>query len=306
MGGLLQSHLRPSRPVGVKQSRSTSRSRTYRAEVDGRRYFCKVAAGSSTPLLEEFRVVESVGAAFMPKPVICFPDEKVAVYEWIEGEVPRDLSRALLHGITIISKAIHEIEPPSGLPRIAGFDFLLRNQQVLLEGCRQLRFPNTEWLDLVERIVECHRVSELPLDGNRLIHHDPSRDNWIVNGSRVSLVDWEQTATGDFAVYLAGLFFQWTFDDRIRRLLSVSDRKRILSEFPKDTFRERKIEAVMQSQYIDAMIWYLQKWDFLHSLPEMPKGEPVLTTLRFQRALWHYRAVATNAGKSEKRWWFQR
>ncbi|HJR95492.1 MAG TPA: phosphotransferase [Gaiellaceae bacterium] len=184
-----------------------------KVEVDGERYVLRVA-GKSTNLLGIDRVVEvaateaAASLGIGPEVVEFVEPEGWLVTRFIEGEIPsveRMREPAMLARVAVALRAYHDG------PEIPGTFDSFR----VVEAYRRTSLdrggsvPDTyEWAHEIAGRIEARRAAEEPVP----CHNDLLNANFLDDGERLRIVDWEYAGMGDRFFDLANISINHELD----------------------------------------------------------------------------------------------
>ena len=193
----------------------------YRVEVDGTPFFVRIP-GAATDLLAVDRGNElhntraAADAGVAPQVVHAIPDWDVFVLEWLAG---RTMSNAALAEPGMPARIAGTLRDLHAGPRFRDdFDmFRLSERYLALVEARDIAIPAgyREHLALVPRIEEAlgrHPLPTVPC------HNDLLAENYLDDGERLWLVDWEYSGNNDPAFELGNTAQELGYDDaRVER-----------------------------------------------------------------------------------------
>jgi len=171
----------------------------YRVDVDGRAFVVRIG-GANTALLGIDRVREQAATAVAaglgvgPELVLALPEASVLVTRFIDG---RGLEPADVHDPVTLGRIVEALQRVHRGPSIPGRFSALRT----VESYRDVALAHgvglppglPRWLDLARRIEAAP-----PADGPAVpCHNDLLPANFIDDGTRIRILDWEYAAMGD-------------------------------------------------------------------------------------------------------------
>ena len=210
------------RPVSIRPLTNGLTNANYRVDVDGRAFVVRIP-GASTELLAIDRANElhsaRVAAALGIGPAVLhhFPDSGATVIEFLHG---RPMTNATLQEPGMPGRIAATLRALHGGPRfLRDFDML-----GLADGYRAVierrGFPVPSGYrarrPVIREIGAALAARPLP---SVPCHNDLLADNYIEQGDRLRLVDWEYSGNGDPAFELGNTCRELDYDDvRVREL----------------------------------------------------------------------------------------
>jgi thiamine kinase-like enzyme len=194
----------------------------YRVDLDGQAFVVRIG-GQGTALLGIDRAREQAATAMAaslgvgPELVFALPEAAVLVTRFIDG---RGLEPADLHDPATLSRIVAALRRVHRGPPIPGRFSALRTvesyREVALAHGVGLPPALPEWLDLAQRIEAAPPDSAVPC------HNDLLPANFIDDGARIRILDWEYAAMGDPYFDLGNLAANGEMDAaEERRLLNL-------------------------------------------------------------------------------------
>jgi thiamine kinase-like enzyme len=187
----------------------------YRVEVDGTPYFVRIP-GAETELLavdrgnEIHNTIAAAEAGVAPRVVQTVPEWDVFVLEWLDA---RTMSNETLRADGMPSRIAMTLRQLHSGPRFRdGFDmFRVAERYMALVNERSIPIPAgyREHLALTPRIeaaLDVRRPTTVPC------HNDLLAENYLDDGERLWLVDWEYSGNNDPAFELGNTAQELGFD----------------------------------------------------------------------------------------------
>ncbi len=170
----------------------------YRVDVDGRTFVVRIG-GEGTGLLgidrarEQAATAVAAGLGVGPELVFALPEAAVLVTRFIDG---RGLEAADVHDPATLGRIVEAIRRvhrgPSIPGRFSAFRTVESYRDVALAHGVALPPALPAWLELVRRIE-----AAAPPDPAVPCHNDLLPANFIDDGARIRILDWEYAAMGD-------------------------------------------------------------------------------------------------------------
>jgi thiamine kinase-like enzyme len=212
----------PGRPASVEVLGGGLTNHNLKVTLDGGEAYAIRIAGQGTELLGIDRRVEHeaslmAAAAGVGPEVVDFVDDCL-VTRFVEGEmVPVERMRAhdALHRVAEALKAIHGAPPISG--RFDAFEVVERYRDTAVAHGGSVPGRYEQALAVAHRIAHAHG----PVT-HRPCHNDLLNANFIDDGSRLRIVDWEYAGMGDPYFDLANFSINHGLDERQGRFLLES------------------------------------------------------------------------------------
>jgi thiamine kinase-like enzyme len=213
------------RPVTAERIPAGLTNTNYRVEVDGTPYFVRIP-GAATELLAVDRANElhntlaAAEAGVAPRVVHAIEDWDVFVLEWLPADT---MSNETLSGSGMPSRIAAALRRLHAGPRFRDdFDmFRLAERYLAVVDERDITIPAgyRDHLHLLPRIdaaLAAHPLPTVPC------HNDLLAENYLDDGERLWLVDWEYSGNNDPAFELANTAQELGWDDeRIRELCAA-------------------------------------------------------------------------------------
>jgi thiamine kinase-like enzyme len=188
----------------------------YRVEVDGTPYFVRIP-GAATELLAVDRGNElhntkaAAAAGVAPAVVHAIPDWDVFVLEWLPS---RTMSVEALGGSGMPGRIADVVKRLHAGPRFRDdFDmFRLSERYLALVDERQIAIPagyreHLDQLPGIEAALAAHPLPTVPC------HNDLLADNYLDDGERLWLVDWEYSGNNDPTFELGNTCQELEYDE---------------------------------------------------------------------------------------------
>jgi thiamine kinase-like enzyme len=188
----------------------------YRVEVDGTPCFVRIP-GAATELLAVDRGNElhntraAAEAGVAPRVLHSLPDWDVFVLEWLSA---RTMSVETLNVSGMPARIAEVLRRLHAGPRFRDdFDmFRLSERYLALVGERDIVIPagyreHLEALPRIEAALAVHPLAPVPC------HNDLLADNYLDDGSRLWIVDWEYSGNGDPTFELGNTCQELGYDD---------------------------------------------------------------------------------------------
>jgi thiamine kinase-like enzyme len=188
----------------------------YRVEVDGTPYFVRIP-GAATELLAVDRANElhntkaAAAAGVAPRVVHAIPDRDVFVLEWLPA---RTMSVAALGASGMPGRIAEVVKRLHAGPRFRDdFDmFRLSERYLALVDERAIPIPggyraHLDQLPRIESALAAHPLATVPC------HNDLLADNYLDDGERLWLVDWEYSGNNDPTFELGNTCQELEYDE---------------------------------------------------------------------------------------------
>ena len=213
----------PGRDTRVEVLGGGITNHNLKVEVDGECFVLRVV-GKDTALLGidrhvEFEATKAAAAAGIGPEVVAFVEpEGWLVTRFVEGEIPpseRMREPYMLERIASALRAFHDGPAIPGTFNAFRVVELYRDTAIARGG----RVPDDyEWAHAVARRIEAKRSSEAPAP----CHNDLLNANFLDDGERLRIVDWEYAGMGDRFFDLANFSINHELDERASaRLLAA-------------------------------------------------------------------------------------
>ena len=204
------------RPVTTKRIEAGLTNTNWRVEVDGTPYFVRIP-GEATELLavdrgnELYNTQAAAEAGVAPRVAATVPELGAFVLEWVEGVAGSNESLRAAGMPSRIGATLRQLHAG---PRFRDdFDmFRLSERYLALVNERSMPIPAgyREHLDRIPRIEAAlarHPVATVPC------HNDLLAENYLDDGSRLWLVDWEYSGNNDPAFELGNTAQELGYDE---------------------------------------------------------------------------------------------
>jgi thiamine kinase-like enzyme len=188
----------------------------YRVEVDGTPHFVRIP-GAATELLAVDRGNElhntraAAAAGVAPRVLHSLPEWDVFVLEWLPA---RTMSDQALRADGMPARVAEVLGRLHAGPRFRDdFDmFRLSERYLALVNARDIAIPagyreHLGLLPRIETVLAVHPLASVPC------HNDLLADNYLDDGERLWLVDWEYSGNDDPAFELANTAQELGYDD---------------------------------------------------------------------------------------------
>ena len=205
-------------PAGLTNS-------NYRVEVGGRPVFVRIP-GAGTELLAVDRANElhntraAAAAGVAPRVLCALPDWDVFVLEWLPARTMSNEAFAEYEMPTRIAQTLRRLH--AGPRFLDDFDmFRLTERYLRLVDERDIAIPagyraHQERIPRIEAALAAHPPPTVPC------HNDLLADNYLDDGERLWLVDWEYSGNNDPTFELGNTCQELGFDDRRVRELCAA------------------------------------------------------------------------------------
>ena len=203
------------RPVTVRRIEAGLTNTNWRVEVDGTPYFVRIP-GAATELLavdrgnELFNTLAAAEAGVAPRVAATVPELGAFALAWVDGVAGSNESLRAPGMPARIGGALRQLHAG---PRFRDdFDmFRLAERYLALVDERSMPIPTgyRDHLDRIARIeaaLRRHPVSTVPC------HNDLLADNYLDDGARLWLVDWEYSGNNDPAFELGNTAQELGYD----------------------------------------------------------------------------------------------
>ena len=282
------------RSIATRRIEAGLTNTNWRVEVDGTPYFVRIP-GEATELLavdrgnELFNTQAAAEAGVAPRVAATVPALGAFALEWVDGTAGSNESLRAAGMPARIGAALRQLHAG---PRFRDdFDmFRLSERYLALVDARSMPIPAgyREHLDRIPRIeaaLRRHPVATVPC------HNDLLADNYLDDGSRLWLVDWEYSGNNDPAFELGNTAQELGYDDAQRvelcaayygeatdaRLARMS-LQMIMSDVGWTLWAA--IQAVISTIEYDFMAWAEERWTRAEGMLEGPHFESWLEAVR--------------------------
>lgn len=182
----------------------------YLLEADGDSYVVRIGCENwdllgISRLREESAERSAVAAGISPELVAFFQPEGYSVTRFLIGAhavpIDRFTSRDMIPRICSVLHDVHALDPIDGV-----FDpFADIKRWVAVVHARDTPWP-VRLEPLLERVRDTSRLGTPPTEADRVLcHNDPYHLNFLDDGTRLWLIDWEYAGMGDRMYDLAGV-----------------------------------------------------------------------------------------------------
>jgi thiamine kinase-like enzyme len=188
----------------------------WRVDVDGKPFFVRIP-GADTELLavdranELHNTIAAADAGVAPRVVSAFPDWDVFVLDWLDA---RTMSNETLRAAGMPTRIAASLRQLHAGPRFRDdFDmFRVAERYLALVDARSIPIPAgyREHVGLLPRIEAALAVHPLPTVP---CHNDLLAENYLDDGARLWLVDWEYSGNNDPTFELGNTAQELGYDD---------------------------------------------------------------------------------------------
>ncbi len=296
-------HVSHEGKISLKLLRRTAKNEAYELFWGDKKYFLKKALTKKSDIHNEFRILDFFNnhlksfnnnevISFIPE-TICYSEKHDFLIEkFFNAPILSSINDDLVSELIKISKAIYYL-PVSYfgfLPeKKDDFNELISDSKSYFNEKKQ--FPNArdDWEVEINEMLSflSEKANDIPFKPIiRLVHPDPSRDNFVYDGSSLKLIDWERSYKGSFSLFISRMLFLLSFNkESLKKVLSPSQSNRIINELSKlEGLHDLEIRVYYYTPFVlmDALCWYFDKWTWLKSLND--EKELLITINRYERA----------------------
>ncbi len=265
----------------------------YLVESEGLRYVVRIP-GQSTDLLaidranEHANALAAAAAGVGPAVLEHLPDLEVMVLEYIDGETMSGESLRSQEMARRMAASIRQLH--AGSRSLLDFD-MFRVTESYLRLCdeRRIRIPDgfRERMPTIAEVERAMRANPLPTVP---CHNDLLAENYIDDGERLWLLDYEYSGNNDPTFELANTAQECEFDDELRAVLceayfGAAD-EALLARMELNALVSDMgwtLWAAIQQQIseidYDFWAWAMQRWGRATAIMDSPRFDPLVRTV---------------------------